>query len=145
MRGTMSSPHAGVEAAEIEPREAAVEPSRASGRRRVIYEEAVAVIERSYGDDQLTVTGLSRDIYSSRRQVQRSFAAAGTSVRETLQAIRMERAAELRRESLLPVAEVASRVGYRQPAQFAKAFRRYHGVAPSVWRDRRADNLDAAA
>jgi AraC family transcriptional regulator, regulatory protein of adaptative response / methylphosphotriester-DNA alkyltransferase methyltransferase len=29
------------------------------------------------------------------------------------------------------VREVAHRVGYRQPAQFAKAFRRYRGVAPS--------------
>ena len=31
----------------------------------------------------------------------------------------------------LTVREVANRVGYRQPAQFAKAFRRYRGVAPS--------------
>ena len=30
--------------------------------------------------------------------------------------------------------EVAHRVGYRQPAQFAKAFRRYQGVAPSDFR-----------
>jgi two-component system response regulator YesN len=32
------------------------------------------------------------------------------------------------------VREVAHRVGYRQPAQFAKAFRRHHGVAPSDYR-----------
>lgn len=102
-------------------------------------------MERSYGDDALTVTALSRDIYSSRRQVQRSFAEAGTSVRETLHAIRMERAAELLRGSLLPVADIAGRVGYRQPAQFAKAFRRYHGVSPSAWRERGAGKLDAAA
>ena len=30
--------------------------------------------------------------------------------------------------------EVAHRVGYRQPAQFAKAFRRHLGVAPSDYR-----------
>jgi AraC-like DNA-binding protein len=35
------------------------------------------------------------------------------------------------------VREVAQRVGYRQPAQFAKAFRRHHGVAPSDFRDAR--------
>jgi AraC family transcriptional regulator of adaptative response / methylphosphotriester-DNA alkyltransferase methyltransferase len=34
------------------------------------------------------------------------------------------------------VREVAHRVGYRQPAQFAKAFRRHHGVAPSDFRAR---------
>ncbi len=91
-------------------------------------------MERSYADDRLTVTGLSRNIYSSRRQVQRSFAEAGTSVRETLRAIRMERAAELLHESPHPVAEIARRVGYRQPAQFAKAFRRHHGSPPSSFR-----------
>ena len=102
-------------------------------------------MERSYADDRLTVTGLSRDIYSSRRQVQRSFAEAGTSVRETLQAIRMQRAAELLHESPHPIAEIARCVGYRQPAQFAKAFRRYYGVSPSGWRERGKSRLDAAA
>jgi two-component system response regulator YesN len=29
------------------------------------------------------------------------------------------------------VREVAQSVGYRQPAQFAKAFRRHHGTSPS--------------
>ena len=32
------------------------------------------------------------------------------------------------------VREVAYRVGYRQPAQFAKAFRRHHGASPSTFR-----------
>jgi transcriptional regulator GlxA family with amidase domain len=34
----------------------------------------------------------------------------------------------------LPVAEIARRVGYRQAAQFAKAFRRHHGESPSGFR-----------
>src|SRR3954466_2798752 len=46
----------------------------------------------------------------------------------------MERAAELLRIRGLTVRDVAHRVGYRQPAQFAKAFRRHHGVAPSDYR-----------
>ena len=48
----------------------------------------------------------------------------------------MERAAELLASGDLTVREVAHRVGYRQPAQFAKAFRRHHGVAPSDYRAR---------
>jgi AraC-like DNA-binding protein len=46
----------------------------------------------------------------------------------------MRKAAELLSGSRLTVREVAHRVGYRQPAQFAKAFRRHHGVAPSDFR-----------
>ena len=46
----------------------------------------------------------------------------------------MDRAADLLAERDLTVREVAQRVGYRQPAQFAKAFRRRHGSAPSMFR-----------
>ena len=46
----------------------------------------------------------------------------------------MARAAEMLTARGLTVREVAHRVGYRQPAQFAKAFRRYQGVAPSDFR-----------
>ena len=109
-------------------------------RRRALFAEALAVIERSYDDERLTVTRLSRDIFCSRRQVQRCFAEAGTSVRERLHAVRMERAAELLKESTLPVTEITHRVGYRHPAQFAKAFRRYHGLPPSRWRTSSSSN-----
>jgi AraC-like DNA-binding protein len=34
----------------------------------------------------------------------------------------------------MPVRQVAHSVGYRQPAQFAKAFRRATGVSPSEYR-----------
>lgn len=94
----------------------------------------MAVIERCYDDDQLTVESLSLTIFSSRRQLQRSFAEAGTSVQERLYVVRMERAAELLHETSLPIAEVARRVGYRQPPHFAKAFRRLYGRTPSQWR-----------
>jgi len=46
----------------------------------------------------------------------------------------MQKAAEMLSTRALTVREVAHRVGYRQPAQFAKAFRRYQGVAPSDFR-----------
>ena len=46
----------------------------------------------------------------------------------------MDRAAELLARRGLTVREVAHRVGYRQPAQFAKAFRRHQGLAPSAFR-----------
>jgi AraC-like DNA-binding protein len=48
----------------------------------------------------------------------------------------MDRAAALLADKGLTVREVARRVGYRQPAQFAKAFRRHLGVAPSDYRAR---------
>ena len=107
-------------------------------RRRALFEEALSLIEVSYHDDRLTVDDLSDRIFSSRRQLQRAFAEAGTSVQECLHAVRMRRAAELLEESSLPVAEVAHSVGYRQPPQFAKAFRRQYALTPSQWRSLRS-------
>ena len=103
-------------------------------RRRAVFEEAVQVIERKYATD-LDLDALAREIATSRRQLQRVFAeVGGTSFREYLAKVRMRHAARLLREGAIPVREVAQSVGYRQPAQFAKAFRRHTGVAPSDYR-----------
>jgi transcriptional regulator GlxA family with amidase domain len=103
-------------------------------RRRQLFDEAVEIIEREYADD-LPLDQVARRVASSRRQLQRAFAEAGeTSFRTYLQRVRMTRARQLLREGSLPVSRVASSVGYRQPAQFAKAFRRHHGKPPSTYR-----------
>ncbi len=103
-------------------------------RRRALFEEALSLIERSYDDDRLTVSDLSQRIFTSRRQLQRAFAEAGTSVQERLHATRMQRSAKLLDDSSLTIAQIARSVGYRQPPQFAKAFRRYYQLTPSEWR-----------
>jgi AraC family transcriptional regulator, regulatory protein of adaptative response / methylphosphotriester-DNA alkyltransferase methyltransferase len=81
--------------------------------RTSLFEDAVAIVEQEYATD------LSLD---------------DTTFREHLTRVRMQRAAELLMRRGMTVREVARRVGYRQPAQFAKAFRRYQGQAPSAFR-----------
>ena len=103
-------------------------------RRCVIFLEASAIIDEEYRK-KLQLDDVARRVATSRRQLQRAFAEAGeTSFRAYLQRVRMDRAAELLREGSAPVNEVAEEVGYRQPAQFAKAFRRHHGTPPSSFR-----------
>jgi AraC family transcriptional regulator of adaptative response / methylphosphotriester-DNA alkyltransferase methyltransferase len=103
-------------------------------RRRQLFEEAAAIIERDYALD-LDLDRLAREVATSRRQLQRVFAEAGrTTFRTYLAEVRMRRAAELLEGGGQPVREVAASVGYRQPAQFAKAFRRHHGRPPSSFR-----------
>lgn len=57
----------------------------------------------------------------------------------------MERAAQMLEREPLTVREVAKRVGYRQPAQFAKAFRRQIGYAPSEYRANQSCRTDRTA
>jgi len=102
--------------------------------RTALFEDAKAIVEAEYGSD-LSLDDIARRVASSRRQLQRAYAEIGqTTFREHLTAVRMERAGELLTNRGLTVREVAHRVGYRQPAQFAKAFRRHHGAAPSAFR-----------
>ena len=88
-------------------------------RRSELYVDALRVMERDYWNEELCLTRVARQIATSRRQLQR---------------IRMSRAAELLHDGRLSVQEVAAAVGYRQAAQFAKAFRRSHGAPPSAFR-----------
>ena len=102
--------------------------------RTSIYEDAARIVEAEYASD-LSLDQIAQRIASSRRQLQRAYAEIGrTTFRRHLTAVRMNRAAEMLATGPLTVREVAHRVGYRQPAQFAKAFRRQHGVAPSAYR-----------
>jgi two-component system response regulator YesN len=103
-------------------------------RRDQLYREAMDLITREYGAE-LDLDGVARRLATSRRQLQRAFAEVGeTSFRDELARVRMEHARALLAEDTLPVRQVAARVGYNQPAQFAKSFRRYHGQPPSAYR-----------
>ncbi len=102
--------------------------------RTSLFEDATAIVEREYAAE-LSLDDIARRVASSRRQLQRAYAEIGeTTFRDHLTRVRMDKAAEMLASRGLTVREVAHRVGYRQPAQFAKAFRRYQGVAPSAFR-----------
>jgi AraC family transcriptional regulator, regulatory protein of adaptative response / methylphosphotriester-DNA alkyltransferase methyltransferase len=102
--------------------------------RASLLEEANAIVERDYASE-LSLDDIAHRVASSRRQLQRAYAEiGGTTFRDHLTRVRMDRAAELLVTRAFTVREVARRVGYRQPAQFAKAFRRHQGMAPSDFR-----------
>src|SRR4051812_28972571 len=103
-------------------------------RRRELFEDAAAIVRAEYPRD-LALDDVARRVAASRRQLQRAFAEAGeTTFRTYVQKVRMVRAAQLLRQNGAPVHRIALAVGYRQPAQFAKAFRRHHGAPPSAFR-----------
>lgn len=104
--------------------------------RTTLFHDATAIVRTDFSSE-ITLDDVAKRVVSSRRQVQRAYSEIGrTSFREQLTAVRMDRAAEMLEIGVGSVREVARNVGYRQPAQFAKAFRRHHGVAPSAYRSR---------
>ena len=106
--------------------------------RRRIWDGATTYIRASYARP-LDVDEVARAVFTSRRQLQRVFGeVGGTTFREYLCAVRMHVAARRLAEGSMSVRTIANGVGYRQPAQFAKAFRRRYGIGPSEFRARHA-------
>jgi len=113
--------------------------------RATLAREAIALMESEYATE-LTLDDVARQIATSRRQLQRCLDEhSDAPFRQCLTRIRMQRAAELLAETSIPVRDIAARVGYRQPAQFAKAFARAHGVPPTRYRAGRDRRFAAAA
>src|SRR3954466_5016428 len=95
----------------------------------------MAIIAREYPFD-LQLDGVATRIFTSRRSLQRAFNDAGRSFRREHLRARLRAAAwAMRQDPQRTVREVSLAVGYRQPAQFAKAFRREFGVSPGAYRE----------
>ena len=58
----------------------------------------------------------------------------GTSIAAHLKKHRMEKAAQLLRETDLPVAEVARQVGYESQSKFTAVFKEQYGQLPKEYR-----------
>lgn len=72
----------------------------------------------------------------SRRTLARRLKGNGSNFRTLLEAALFDAAKHLLHSTSLPVLEVAARLGYADPASFARAFKRWSGVTPREWRHR---------
>jgi two-component system response regulator YesN len=106
-------------------------------RREELLREALQILQAEHAQP-IELDDVARRIATSRRHLQRVFSEVhGEPFRSVLTHIRLDRAAELLADpEPVKIREVARSVGYLEPAQFAKAFRRRHGVVPSEYRER---------
>ena len=70
------------------------------------------------------------------RTLQRRLAEAGTTYRRIVDEVRFEAACRLLEDPGLPLAEIASALGYSDPANFTRAFTRWTGTTPRAYRQR---------
>ena len=93
-----------------------------------------AAIGDLLGRGTCSVDELARALFMSRRSLERSLADEGTSAGALIEDERKQRA--LAWLPALSVEEVASRLGYSDARAFARAFKRWTGLAPSEARAR---------
>jgi AraC-like DNA-binding protein len=109
-----------------------------SERRRIESGEhlsaRVEVLLVGAGDAGLSLPQLAERMNLSRRTLIRRLAAAGTTFGALLDKHRMNRARTLLGDARFPVSEIAYRLGYSDPANFTRAFRRWFGQSPAEFR-----------
>jgi AraC-like DNA-binding protein len=77
---------------------------------------------------------VARAFGMNRRTFARRLHEDGTTFRELLDTVRFDAARGLLRASAVSLEDVADRLGYADVTAFARAFRRWSGFSPAVWR-----------
>jgi AraC-like DNA-binding protein len=79
---------------------------------------------------------VAEKFHVSPRTLNRRLGAIGTSYKEIVSEIRKRQATEYLSGTRFSIDEIAYRLGYREPSNFSKAFRRWTGLSPSQYRDK---------
>lgn len=97
------------------------------------HQEIVAAVERllrSQLHQQPKLNDVARTLNLSERSLRRKLAESGRIFREIHDRVRAERALQLLQAGSLSVADVGSAVGYSDPREFRRAFKRWTGMPP---------------
>ena len=86
------------------------------------------------GDPAPTLADLARALGLSAPTLRRRLDAEGAAWGTLKDAVRRDLALQLLAEGSLPVAEIASRLGFEDASTFYRAFRKWTGSAPGAWR-----------
>lgn len=110
---------------------------RLSGERFVAAR--VADLIASSSDSGLPMEAAAKLLGVSPRTLIRRLHDSGTSYRELRDGHRRRRASTLLETTTLTMAEIATRLGYEDPSNFARACHRWFGCAPGAMRERLGD------
>lgn len=99
---------------------------------RGLRKKVESIIQPKLNDDDLSVEDIARQVYLSKRHLNRLLKAeCGMSVKEVLIEMRLQEAYRiLQTEPGIVIKDVAFRIGYNKPSYFSKIFRQRFGISP---------------
>lgn len=103
-------------------------------RQSPLHERVAMALQRHSAPP--TLQGMAQEMCMTPRTLNRQLARNGVSYKELADAQRKSRAEQLLRETNWSIDRIAEALGYADPSNFNRAFRRWFGVAPSVLRRR---------
>lgn len=83
-----------------------------------------------------SLDAVAGDLRVSARTLRRHLAAQGVSYQTLLEQVRQDRATRYLRESGEPIEWIAGQLGYGDPSNFRRAFKRWTGLSPRAFRAR---------
>ncbi|WP_227663227.1 AraC family transcriptional regulator [Marinobacter halophilus] len=100
-----------------------------------VTERVVRLLESVRDGRLLSLDDVAGQLHVSDRTLRRQLAAEGGRFQALQEAVRHRRALKLlRRNNLMAIDEIAEHLGYSDPSNFARAFRKWEGISPSAWR-----------
>jgi AraC-like DNA-binding protein len=112
--------------------------ARLPRRTGLALEVQRALASREIGGNT-RIDAFARQLAMSGRTLQRRLAAEGVSYQQLLDDARKEAAVRYISEPTLAICEVAYLVGYSEPAPFHRAFKRWYGMTPQVFRQKQRE------
>ena len=108
----------------------------AAGRREAFEERVQRVVRTLLASGRCGEDDAARAFGMSRRSLARRLENSGSSFRSVVDAARFDAARVILESSETTIVEVAARLGYSDSSSFARAFRRWSGTSPAIWRRR---------
>jgi AraC-like DNA-binding protein len=105
-------------------------------RREGFDERVQRVVRTLLASGRCGEDDAARAFGMSRRSLARRLEDSGSSFRSVVGAARFDAARILLESSEISIVEVAARLGYSDSSTFARAFRRWSGSSPALWRRR---------
>lgn len=110
-------------------------PERITDLDRDFLERFVAYVDEHFGDQNLQISDLSKELGLSRSQLYRKVnSLLGESVGNYIERVRMNYAEIMLKEGKLSIADTAFAVGYSSPDYFSSVFKNNYNVSPSQFR-----------
>jgi AraC-like DNA-binding protein len=102
---------------------------------QTVVEQVTGLFHRP-GNAHLSLDEVARELWMAPRTLQRHLADSGADFRTLRETARAREARRLLVETDLPIANIASRLGYSEMSSMSAAFRRWEKLAPSDYRRR---------
>ncbi|MDF1820735.1 MAG: AraC family transcriptional regulator ligand-binding domain-containing protein [Alcanivoracaceae bacterium] len=97
----------------------------------------VRQLAEQYLTEARSMDRVAEALHMTPRTLRRRLQAQNTTYQAVVEQLRGRLAMDMLAHSERPVDDIAARLGYNDPSNFGRAFRRWTGLSPTAWRDSR--------